>query len=475
MKRFQCLIIISLLVVLSSPDLSFAQRETRTQNIHQAIINGDTELVKSLLSGGMDVNEKNRMGWTPLHTALSKGKTEIAELLISKNADLNAKDNQGKTPLYLAIETDQKKFVDLLLAKNVDVNAVTRGGQNALTLARSKGDTALTELLVKHGAEEPVIDMEGDMLYGRRGGGPQGSGERGQGMPNQPMLPAQPTNQPSVLDDPNEVKARVKTFAGLEKAIKQVSDNADKEERQWCQKKYDNRTLLSRAVQTQFDSEMAFIKKIAEAEKAKKTIAAIDTLVSQKQERSKKVYRELLQLRRELEQSQSVRGRGRASGMGGRGSSSMRGGQMGMGNDMGDYYGEGEMMGRSSRSTRSTRPEEQVDAQTEAEIRLWSQAATDKKDELLKKVHEQVMLEMNSIRYVADEEKAKKTTATIDGLMLARLERYDQTILKMEEDARKEEERQQRLEQRLGRSSGRNMQGDPTQQNTYQRGRSRRR
>ena len=146
------------------------------------------------------------------------------------------------------------------------------------------------------------------------------------------------------------------------------------------------------------------------------------------------------------------------------------------GTDMGDpYYGGGDMMGRSPMSARPTRPEEQVDQQTEAEIRLWSQASTERKVELLDKVHEQIMVEMDSIRYIADEEKAKKTTAAIDGIMLARLERYDQTVLKMEEDARKAEERQQKLEQRYGRNQGRNMQGDSMQQNTYQRGRSRRR
>ena len=73
MKHFKCLLIISLLVVLSNQHLSFAQRETRTQNIHQAIINGDIEHVKSLLSKNADVNERNRMGWTPLFIAVVFG------------------------------------------------------------------------------------------------------------------------------------------------------------------------------------------------------------------------------------------------------------------------------------------------------------------------------------------------------------------------------------------------------------------
>jgi hypothetical protein len=338
----------------------------------------------------------------------------------------------------------------------------------------------MTDLLTKHGATEPVIDMEGDMYYGMRGDVPGGVNPAGAGSPIQPMMPARPTNEPSPLEDPNEIKNRIKTFEGLEKAIKEVADKSAAEERQWRQTRYDNRALLSKAVQKQFDDEMVLIKKVATEEKTKNTITAIDTLVSQKQKRSKEVYRELVQLRREQGQNPGQipgqmpmmgrgRGRGQSSGRGGRGRGSMRGSQYG--NDMGDpYYGGGDMdaMGRPTRPGRTAEP---VDPLTEQEIRLWSQASFDDKKKLMEDVHEQIMAEMASIRLLAKEEEAKKTTTTIDGVMLARLERYDQLVMKMEEDQRKAEERQQRLEQRgYGRGSG-----DTTQQNLQQRGRGRRR
>lgn len=483
MKRLNYLIFVSLVFVFLSLNLSFAQQQERkARDIHTAISTyGDLDQVKSFLANGTDINSKNRLGGTPLHTAMLNDKWEIVEFLISKNPDFNARNRDGKTPLYIAVEKNKKELVEVILTKNVDVNAVARGGQNAFSLANSLGYTEMVALIQQHGGTEPVLDMEGDGYYGQRSGAPQG-GAPGQGGP-QPMLQPRPTNEPSVLEDPNEVKTRVKTFAGLEKAIKLEADKGTSEERQWRQTRYDNRAMLSKAVQRQFDAEMALIKKIATEEKAKQTIAAIDNLVSQKQERSKKVYRELVQLRRNGGQDQGMGmvpgqmqsmgrggGRGRSSGRGGRGRSSMQGGQMG--GDMGGYYGEGgDMMGRSSR-TRPTRPQDQIDPQTEAEIRLWSSASTDRRNDLLDSVHEQIMVEMTSIRYTANEEEAKKTTATIDGLMLVRLERYDQLVLKMEEDARKAEERQLRLEQR-GR--GRGMQGDSTHQNTQQRGRGRRR
>ena len=152
----------------------------------------------------------------------------------------------------------------------------------------------------------------------------------------------------------------------------------------------------------------------------------------------------------------------------------MRGGQYG--GDMGDSYYGGGVTGGATRPGRPTRPEDQPDPQTEQEIRLWSQSTPERKKDLMKSVHEQIMAEIGSIRVVAKEEEAKKTTAVIDGLMLARLERYDQLVLRMDEDARKAEERELKLGQRgSGRSTRGQLQGDTTQQNVQQRGRGRRR
>ena len=144
--------------------------------------------------------------------------------------------------------------------------------------------------------------------------------------------------------------------------------------------------------------------------------------------------------------------------------------------DMADtLYESGGAMGRTGRTERPTRPEDQVDPQTEAEIRLWSQADPMKKTDLAEDVHKQILAEMESIRVVAVEEKAKKTTATIDGLMLARQQRHNLFLVKIEEAVKKAEERQAKLE---GRSSGRSnsrYQNNTSQQSTQQRSRGRRR
>jgi hypothetical protein len=57
-------------------------------------------------------------------------------------------------------------------------------------------------------------------------------------------------------------------------------------------------------------------------------------------------------------------------------------------------------------------------------------------------VHQQVLAEISSVRIVAVEEKAKKTTAAIDGLLLARQERFVKLTNKMEEEKRAQQQAQ---------------------------------
>ena len=105
-----------------------------------------------------------------------------------------------------------------------------------------------------------------------------------------------------------------------------------------------------------------------------------------------------------------------------------------------------------------------VDREAEDESRQWLQASFDDKSDLAGAVNDQIQLEITSIRDVAVEEKAKKTTAAIDGLLLARKERYDVLVVKMEEARRKLQETQS-LRNRT------NVPGQATQQNSRTRGR----
>jgi len=418
-----------------------AGQETTSRSLHQAVVDGDIDQVNLLLSKGADVNLRNRMSWTPLHTAIQNRRQAIVELLTTKGADVNAKDNRGQTPLHVAVNTSQKDAVELLIAKGADVNVMGSRGDNALSLAKKIRNTEIIDLLLKHGAKEPSPeDLMGDRYYGDQGGvspypgyEEQGTIRRGTGVIRGTRTISQSPVQVDILADPNEIRARIKTFEGLEKSLEEVAGKSQNEMRQWQQKRYDNRTLLIRSVQKQFEDEIGFVRKAAVEEKAKKTTETIDSLLSRRQERIKKVSKELLAQKRALKQMQPTRGRGRArtSGRSTRGRSTQRGQPYGP--DMTDpLYDRGDVMPGTDRYQSARGPTEQIDREAENEIRQWLQASAENRAELAKAVHEQIRLEISSIRNVAFGEEAKKTTATIDGVLLYRQTRFDEFFGKME-------------------------------------------
>jgi len=479
-KRLTTSITILLLLTPLALNTTFAQQPP-SKSLHQAVVDGDIDQVKSQISAGTDLNSRNRMSWTPLHTAIRNKQTDIAQLLIEKGADVNAKDNSGRTPLHFAVESGQKAIVETLIAKGADINVMDSRADNALSLAKKKEQTEIADLLIKNGAQEPnPNELFEDRLYPTLGG-PQGANlNPNSSRRTQPGIMTGNVGQSSVavnlLADPNEIKARVKTFDGMEKAVKEVSDKSQNELRQWLQTRYDNRTILLRTVDKQFEDEIEFVRKIAEEESAKKTVGAIDNLRTYRRKRSLKVNRELMQQKREqrLTESASTRGRGRTTGRSTRGRTS--------GTNINDpVTGNGTLtLPRGYRPESSARPVEQLDPQTEEQMRLWTQTTPDNKLDLAKAIHPQIQAEIVSIRTIAVEENAKKTTAAIDGLLLARKERFDMLVIKMEEEKRKLQEEQnlrnrtndpgqatQQGSRTRGRTSGRTT---GTQTNTQQRG-----
>jgi len=467
------LISMSVLLLLASLGLeTTSAQQTSTTILHQAIVDGDIDQVESLISKGADMNSKNYMGWTPLHTAIQNRQKAIAEFLIDKGADLNAKAKNEKTPLHFAVESGQKDVVELLIAKGADVNTMSGRNENALSLAKKKGHKEIVDLLVKHGAKEPIVeDLEGDSYYrGQSNLQPnQVGGIQPQGITG---TAGQSPAEVDILADPNEIRARIKTFKDLEKALEEVAGKSKIEMHHWEQKKYDNRTNLAKAVQKQVEDEIGFIRKIAVEEKAKKTTEAIDSLLSSRKKRSGMVNKELLEQQIELKQMQSPRGRsrGRSSGRSTRGRYPQRG-QQSTGNITEPLYDRSNVMTGTSRNEGVSQPSEQIDKETENEIRQWLQATIDNREDLAKALHQQIRAEITSVRKIAVEEKAKKTTAAIDGLLLARQERFEKFTKKIEE----EKKALQQTQDPRSLGSGRYPQGGLTEQENQPRKRVRRR
>ncbi|KAJ7390935.1 Ankyrin repeat and SAM domain-containing protein 6 [Desmophyllum pertusum] len=62
------------------------KQETQLPQLHQVVLDGNSELLQELINNGADINVLDESGWPPMHTAIRAGKTECAAILIKEGA-----------------------------------------------------------------------------------------------------------------------------------------------------------------------------------------------------------------------------------------------------------------------------------------------------------------------------------------------------------------------------------------------------
>ncbi len=87
------------------------------------------------------INNKDRLGETPLHIAGRYGSPEVVRWLLANGAEINAKAYNNFTPLHLALEPE---IVKLLVEAKADLNAKAVGGtplENAASYCVTEGES----------------------------------------------------------------------------------------------------------------------------------------------------------------------------------------------------------------------------------------------------------------------------------------------------------------------------------------------
>ena len=154
-KRGDRLMVEQLLELGADPN----QRAGNYNNGHTPLAwacdNGDLPTAKVLVKAGAIVDRVEYRGYTALSIAVRFGYEEVARYLLQMGADVNAAGDPQNTPLYMAVKYCRfdllKKLLqagaapDLLFAHEVE--------DTPLMLAVRKGEVALVEPLLNHGAD----------------------------------------------------------------------------------------------------------------------------------------------------------------------------------------------------------------------------------------------------------------------------------------------------------------------------------
>ncbi|WP_215404777.1 ankyrin repeat domain-containing protein [Janthinobacterium sp. JC611] len=136
-----------------------------------AAMRGYTELARTLIDAGADVNQKSgKQGNTVLmHAAERKGNLEVLQMLIGASADVNATDNEGKTALFGACYSGNAEAVKVLLAAGAQIDHADKKGIQPIHFAVNKGyershtmgHEEVVKILLEAGAKIDAQDKNG--------------------------------------------------------------------------------------------------------------------------------------------------------------------------------------------------------------------------------------------------------------------------------------------------------------------------
>lgn len=118
------------------PKFNVDQRNPKDETaLMYAVLKGYTDVARTLVGRGADVN---KTGWTPLHYAATfagKGAPEQVQWLLDNHAYIDAESPNGTTPLMMAAQYGSEDVVRLLLEEGADPSLRNSLGLTAIDFA----------------------------------------------------------------------------------------------------------------------------------------------------------------------------------------------------------------------------------------------------------------------------------------------------------------------------------------------------
>ncbi len=91
--------------------------------VFNAAAGGSVEIMQVLLDHGLNPDQKDKDGWTPLHLAAVEGKINMIEFLIAQGLDKDARNMKGETAYHVALSAEATEAADFLKKAGADTSA----------------------------------------------------------------------------------------------------------------------------------------------------------------------------------------------------------------------------------------------------------------------------------------------------------------------------------------------------------------
>ena len=123
-------------------------------SLSEAVVFRNETATENFLALGVDPNEPEDDGTTPLMRAVYGQMPDMAKLLIDAGADVKKANSYGVTALYIAARAGDAVATRMLLAAGADANAaLSASGETVLMTAAKAGDPEVVRALLTGGVE----------------------------------------------------------------------------------------------------------------------------------------------------------------------------------------------------------------------------------------------------------------------------------------------------------------------------------
>lgn len=157
LKKLFCCIFLFLL--LGCQDLGISgstdgnseeKRDDMMEQYFQAVKQGDTDKITSLLEKGIDINSVDKKGRTAVMIATYANDVETVGILIEKGADIHIQDEMKNNPFLYAGAEGFLEILKLTIEAGANPKLLNRYGGTALIPASEHGHTAVVKELLEH-------------------------------------------------------------------------------------------------------------------------------------------------------------------------------------------------------------------------------------------------------------------------------------------------------------------------------------
>ncbi len=145
-------------LISSGVDINAKNKNNFTALIFAAMAQ-NAEAVSFLLENNADVNIQNADGDTALICAAKDQAEEITQLLLASKADTDIQNKQGNTALICAVQNQRTETVKLLFASKARINIKNNDGYTALAFAASIKNAEIIQLLVEYGTGVKIQNL----------------------------------------------------------------------------------------------------------------------------------------------------------------------------------------------------------------------------------------------------------------------------------------------------------------------------